>query len=66
MDEKKKFAVGTTVWIKSSGVPGVVILCEDKPSVLDEYWHTVQTEEGESDQPGSNLEPVTKAQSQKA
>jgi len=66
MDEKKRFAVGTAVCIKSSGAPGVVILCEDTPSVLGEYWHTIRTDEGEFDHPGSNLEPITKAQSQNA
>jgi hypothetical protein len=66
MDEKKRFAVGTEVEIKSSGALGVVILSEDEPSVLGEYWHTVRTDEGEYDHPGSNLEPVTKARSQNA
>ncbi len=66
MDEKKRFPVGTSVEIKSSGALGVVILCEDTPTVLGEYWHTVRTDEGEFDHPGSNLEPVTKAHSQKA
>ena len=66
MDEKIRFAVGTAVQIKSSGALGVVILCEDTPSVLGEYWHTVRTDEGESDHPGSNLEPAAKAQSQNA
>ena len=63
---KKRFAVETEVEIKSSGALGVVILCEDTASMLGEYWHTVRTDEGESDHPGSNLEAVTKAQSQKA
>jgi hypothetical protein len=66
MDEKKRFPVGTEVEIKSSGALGVVILSEDEPSVLGEYWHTVRTDEGESDHPGSNLEPVIKARSQNA
>ena len=66
MDEKKQFTVGTTVSIKSSGALGAVILCEDAPTVLGEYWHTVRTDEGEFDHPGSDLEPVTKAQSQNA
>ena len=66
MDEKKRFAVGTEVQIKSSGALGVVILSEDTPSVLGEYWHTVRTDEEESDHPGSNLGEVTKAQSQNA
>jgi hypothetical protein len=66
MDEKKRFAVGTAVEIKSSGALGVVILYEEKPTVRGEYWHTVRTDEGEYDHPGSNLEPVTKAQSQPA
>jgi hypothetical protein len=41
MGEKKQFAVGTAVSIKSSGATGVVILFEDTPTVLGEYWHTV-------------------------
>jgi hypothetical protein len=38
------------------GVTGVVILFEDTPTVLGEYWHTVRTDEGEYDHPGSDLE----------
>ena len=66
MDEKKQFAVGATVSIKSSGATGVVILCEDTPTVLGEYWHTVRTDEVEYDHPGSDLEASDKAQSQSA
>jgi hypothetical protein len=66
MDEKKQFAVGTAVSIKSSGATGVVILCEDTPTVIGEYWHTVRTDEGEYDHPGSDLEAIDKARSQNA
>jgi hypothetical protein len=66
MDEEKQFAVGTIVSIKSSGATGVVILCEDTPSVLGEYWHTVRTDEGEYDHPASDLEAIIKARSQNA
>jgi hypothetical protein len=53
MGEKKQFG-------------GVVILCEDTPTALGEYWHTVRTDEGEYDHPGSDLEAIDKAQSQNA
>jgi len=66
MDEKKQFTVGTTVSIKSSGATGVVILCEDTPTFIGEYWHTVRTDEGEYDYPGSDLEAIDKARSQNA
>jgi hypothetical protein len=66
MAEKKRFAVGTAVCVKSSGARGVVILCEDTPTVLGEHWHTVRTDEGEYDHPGSDLEAIDKAQSQNA
>ncbi len=61
MGEKKQFTVGTTVSIKSSGRTGVVILCEDTPTVLGEYWHTVRTDEGEYEHPGSDLEAIDEA-----
>jgi hypothetical protein len=66
MDEKKQFAVGTGVSIKSSGMTGVVVLREDTPTVLGEYWHTVRTDEGEYEHPGSDLEGIDKARSQNA
>jgi hypothetical protein len=66
MEEKKQFAVGTAVSIRSSGATGIVVLCEDTPTVLGEYWHTVRTDEGEYDHPGSDLETIDKARSQTA
>jgi hypothetical protein len=47
-------------------MPGVVILCEDSPTVHGEYWHTIRTDEGKFDLPGSDLEPILKAHGQNA
>lgn len=58
MSDKKRFAVGAQVRVKNPGVNGIVAQNDDKPTVLGEYWHTIQTEQGERKEPGSNLELV--------
>jgi hypothetical protein len=47
-------------------VTGVVILCDDTPTVLGEYGHIVRTDEGEYDHPRSDLEAIDQAGSQNA
>lgn len=58
MSEKKRFGVGAKVRVKMPGVNGVVTQFDDEPTVLGEYWHTIQTEHGERREPGCNLELV--------
>lgn len=37
------------------GVNGVVTQLDDEPTILGEYWHTIQTEHGQYREPGCNL-----------
>ena len=55
---KKRFAVGAQVRIIMPGINGVVIELNDRPTGLGEYWHKIQTEHGDRNEPGSNLELV--------
>jgi len=63
---KKRFAVGANVLVTIPGVTGVVTQVDDKPTVLWEYWHTIQTEHGDRREPGCSLElvprPVTNSE----
>lgn len=63
MVEKKRFAIGANVVVRNPGVTGVVANVDDKPTVLGEYWHRIETERGERREPGCNLELVPKARS---
>ena len=58
MGSNKRFAVGARVRIINPGINGEVIKADDSPSVLTEYWHTIQTTGGERREPGSNLELI--------
>ncbi len=58
MTDKKRFGVDARVRVKRPGVNGLVTQFDDKPTVLGEYWHTIQTEHGERREPGCNLELV--------
>jgi hypothetical protein len=66
MSDKNRFAVGANVLVKNPGVPGIVTQIDDEPTVLWEYWHTIQTQHGECREPGCNLEliprPITNAE----
>ena len=63
--ERKRFAVGTRVLVRRPGIAGVVTQLDDTPKQLWEYWHTIQTAQGERREPGCNLElipvPMTNA-----
>ncbi|HVB33725.1 MAG TPA: hypothetical protein VNJ52_05045 [Patescibacteria group bacterium] len=63
MSQKKRFAVGAKVRVKMPGVNGIVKTVSDEIGALGEYWHTIETEHGERQEPGSNLELIPKAQS---
>ncbi len=65
MKPKKRFAVNAKVRVVTPGIDGIVTQLDDTPTVLWEYWHTIQTEHGERREPGSNLEliPAPKTQS---
>lgn len=56
MFKKKRFAVGAKVRIKNPGVNGVVTQANDYPTIWDEYWHKVRTEQGEFHEPGRGLQ----------
>jgi hypothetical protein len=56
--DKKRFAVGARVLVKMPGVAGVVTQLDDEPTVLWEYWHTIETDHGDRREPGCNLELV--------
>jgi hypothetical protein len=66
VSSKRRFAVGANVVVKIPGVTGIVTQVDDQPTVLWEYWHTIQTELGERKEPGCNLElvqrPMTNAE----
>jgi hypothetical protein len=62
MNNKKRFAVGARVLIKTPGVTGVVTQMDEDPTSLGEYWHRIQTDHGEHREPGCNLELVPKPQ----
>ncbi len=59
MNDPKRFAVGAKVRVKVPGVNGVVTQVDDEPTVLSEYWHTIQRGPRERREPGCNLEPVS-------
>ena len=50
--------MGAHVRVKNPGVNGVIKAVDDEPSALGEFWHTVQTSNGERKDPGCNLELV--------
>ena len=52
--------MGAHVRIMNPGVNGVVIRADDQPSATGEYWHTIQTSNGERKDPGCNLQLVPK------
>ncbi|HXR98324.1 MAG TPA: hypothetical protein VN709_10835 [Terriglobales bacterium] len=52
----QRFAVGAKVWVRMPGVSGEVVACDDKPSTLGEYIHTVKTAAGERRELGCTLE----------
>jgi TIR domain len=54
--KRQRFAVGAIVRLVRPGVNGVVVLVEDEPAALGEYWHTIQTEHGPRREPGCDLE----------
>ncbi len=66
--KKNRFAVGAKVLVIMPGETGVVTQLDDEPSMFGEYMHTIKTEHGERQEPGSNLElipkPVTNAESE--
>jgi len=61
----KRFAVGTNVRVCTPGLDGVVTHMGETRGSLGEYWHVVQTTNGERREPGCNLElipePITHA-----
>jgi len=62
MNHKKRFAVGTNVWITNPGIGGVVTRVDDEPSVRGEYLHKIKIGREERLEPGCNLELVLKLQ----
>ena len=58
LSEKKRFAVGAKVRVNQPGVNGVVTKVDDELTALGEYWHTIQTMQGERREPGCNLKLV--------
>jgi hypothetical protein len=64
MSNKTRFAIGANVRVRNPGVNGIVREVDEEPTSLGEYWHTIQTEHGERNEPGCNLQLVPKAQTQ--
>jgi len=58
---KQRYAVGAEVIVRMPGIRGVVVQVDDTPTVLWEYWHTIETEHGQRREPGCNLELVPMA-----
>jgi hypothetical protein len=58
---KKRFAVGARVRVLMPGINGVVTEVADSIGAIAEYWHKIETEDGERQEPGSNLQLIPRA-----
>lgn len=56
MKAKKRYKVGAKVRVILPGVNGTVKQSSDEPESLGEYWHVIETEAGERQEPGCKVE----------
>ena len=61
----KRFAIGERVRVINPGIDGVVTQVDDERTLMAQYWHTIETKNGDRREPGSILElippPITSA-----